>query len=60
VTMEAFEGRAVLVTGASGFLGSHLTRRLLAAGARVHAVSRIARASDLSGMRWWRCDMEDV
>jgi UDP-glucose 4-epimerase len=58
--MEAFEGRTVLVTGASGFLGSHLTRRLVAAGAQVHAVSRIARRSDLPGMRWWQCDMEDV
>jgi nucleoside-diphosphate-sugar epimerase len=57
--MDAFEGRAVLVTGASGFLGSHLTRSLLAAGARVHAVSRIARESDLPGLRWRQCEMED-
>lgn len=57
---EAFEGRSVLVTGASGFLGSHLSRRLVAAGARVHAVSRRPRTSDLPGMRWWHCEMEDV
>lgn len=35
----------VLVTGASGFIGSHLTRRLLTEGAEVHvltsAVSRL-------------------
>jgi nucleoside-diphosphate-sugar epimerase len=29
----------VLVTGASGFIGSHLTRRLVAEGAEVHALS---------------------
>jgi nucleoside-diphosphate-sugar epimerase len=30
-------GRTVLVTGADGFIGSHLTEALLAAGARVRA-----------------------
>jgi nucleoside-diphosphate-sugar epimerase len=60
VATEAFEGRAVLVTGASGFLGSHLSRRLVAAGAQVHAVSRVARPSDLPGMRWWQCELEDA
>lgn len=37
---ESLEGRAVLVTGATGFLGSHLARALTAAGARVHALRR--------------------
>jgi nucleoside-diphosphate-sugar epimerase len=60
VVTEAFEGRSVLITGASGFLGSHLSPRLVAAGARVHAVSRWPRISDLPGMRWWDCQMEDV
>jgi nucleoside-diphosphate-sugar epimerase len=30
-------GRVVLVTGADGFIGSHLTERLVAEGARVRA-----------------------
>jgi nucleoside-diphosphate-sugar epimerase len=33
--------QAVLVTGASGFIGSHLVRRLLQDGARVHALSSV-------------------
>jgi len=60
VVLEAFEGRAVLVTGASGFLGSYLSRSLVAAGARVHAVSRIARVSEVPGLRWRQCEMEDM
>jgi nucleoside-diphosphate-sugar epimerase len=51
-------GRA-LITGASGFLGSHLCRRLLGDGAEVHATSRSARASDHSRLRWWQSDLAD-
>ena len=50
-----------LVTGASGFLGSHLCRRLLAEQAEVHATSRADRSEDPDDRRrWWRCDPADA
>jgi UDP-glucose 4-epimerase len=46
-----------LVTGASGFIGSHLCRRLLAAGAEVHGVSR---TPGPDGVRWRPVDVGDA
>jgi dTDP-glucose 4,6-dehydratase len=37
---EIYEGRTVLVTGADGFMGSHLTDALVGLGATVHAFVR--------------------
>jgi UDP-glucose 4-epimerase len=54
------EARA-LVTGASGFLGSRLCRRLSAEGAEVHAVSRASRQEATGdGLHWWQCDAADA
>jgi len=55
--------RTALVTGASGFVGPHLTRRLLADGWRVAVVARAASAlpADLEGRcRVVRADVEAV
>lgn len=52
-------GDRVLVTGASGFLGSHLCRRLIQCGAEVHAVSRTMRGTPSENPRWWKVDLED-
>jgi UDP-glucose 4-epimerase len=54
---QGLAGRTVLVTGASGFLGTHLCRRLRALGADVHGVSRVPRHG--GGIRWWRADLAD-
>ncbi len=48
----------VLVTGGSGFIGSHLCRRLVDSGLEVHVVSRTQRnAAD--GIRWWTTDLTE-
>jgi UDP-glucose 4-epimerase len=53
-------GRRVLVTGATGFIGSRLIDRLGHAGAQVHAVSRTTQPEDGRGIRWRRTDLEDL
>lgn len=50
----------VLVTGGSGFLGSHLCRRLVDCGAEVHATSRVERAQRDSEPRWRQADLADI
>src|SRR5260370_31687282 len=50
-------GRRILVTGASGFIGSHLCRSLSDTGAEVHGVSRIPRTGVEKGLRWWQGDL---
>lgn len=51
--------KKVLVTGASGFIGTALARRLSEEGAVVHGVSRRARAGG-GCARWWRADLTDA
>ena len=54
-------GQKVLVTGASGFIGSHLCDRLSKDGAEVHAVSRTLRHTDPNtGIQWWQGKLEDI
>jgi len=55
-----FTGQKVLVTGASGFIGAHLCRRLVDAGAEVHALSRRARSGDRSPLNWWEGDVAEI
>ena len=52
-------GTRVLVTGASGFLGSHLVQRLRAAGAELYAISRSRRESSEKSLRWLSADLGD-
>ena len=47
-----------LVTGASGFIGGRLCRRLLADGEEVHAISRRPHEDD--AVRWWQSDLGDA
>lgn len=58
-TPEAFSGAKVLVTGASGFIGSQLCRRLRKEEAEVHGISRMARSRGEDGPIWWQGDVSD-
>lgn len=56
-------GRAVLVTGATGFLGTHLVRALTAVGAEVHALRRRPDAGTrlpCEGVKWHLGDVLDL
>jgi UDP-glucose 4-epimerase len=57
---DQFSGKTVLVTGGSGFIGSHLCLRLMNCGARVHATSRVLRQSEGEDFRWWQADVADI
>jgi CDP-glucose 4,6-dehydratase len=50
---DFWDGRRVAVTGATGFLGSHLTAALVAAGARVVVLVRDTVPSSAIRDRWW-------
>jgi nucleoside-diphosphate-sugar epimerase len=50
----------VLVTGASGFIGSRLCERLVSVGAEVHGVSHSQRDHQRDGaVCWWTADVAD-
>jgi len=50
----------ILITGASGFIGTHLCHYLCASGAEVHALSRTLHASKVSGLHWWTGELGDI
>ncbi|MHB8059231.1 MAG: GDP-mannose 4,6-dehydratase [Gaiellaceae bacterium] len=47
---DIYRDRTVLVTGADGFMGSHLTEALVALGARVHAFVRATSSGALNNI----------
>jgi UDP-glucose 4-epimerase len=49
-----------MVTGANGFIGAHLCRRLSEQGTEVHAVFRTHLPSNLAVHRWWQADLSDL
>ena len=57
--MTGLSGKTALVTGASGFIGAAVARRLGGAGAIVHGVSRSERSGG-DCARWWRADLTDL
>jgi nucleoside-diphosphate-sugar epimerase len=60
VDHDFWNKRRVLVTGGSGFLGSHLSRRLAHHGAEVYATSRVQRPPNQKGPIWWHTDLTSL
>jgi nucleoside-diphosphate-sugar epimerase len=58
--MSGLRGRTALVTGASGFIGSAVARRLRDAGAAVHCASRGAEVEPGPWDRWWQVDLANA
>ena len=57
---SALRGSTVLVTGAHGFIGLHLVKRLVDLGAQVHAASRRPPADPAAGTTSWQVDLADA
>ena len=55
---DVYAGRTVLVTGADGFMGSHLTDALVALGANVHAFVRATSSGALNNIGHLRNHLE--
>lgn len=53
-------GKKALVTGASGFIGSHLCRCLYEGGAEVHGVSRSTQSNYDTHVHWWQGELADI
>ncbi|PRX61400.1 nucleoside-diphosphate-sugar epimerase [Nonomuraea fuscirosea] len=56
--MSVWNGTRALITGATGFIGSHLVRRLTELGAETHAVSR--RPPERGSRGWHAVDLTDA
>jgi len=57
---RSFRGQRILVTGASGFIGSHLCFRLSQQGAEVHAVYRSRHPANPGDQQWWQADLANL
>lgn len=57
--MQSLRGVRVLVTGATGFLGAGLCRKLAANGAVVHGASRMIPPGQQDGIHGWPTDLTE-
>jgi nucleoside-diphosphate-sugar epimerase len=58
--LASLRGQRIVVTGASGFFGSHLCPRLRNEGAEIYAVSRSAHEDAGPGLHWLQADLTDT
>jgi len=55
----AFADKSILITGATGFIGSALCRQLSAHGAELYGISRQSSPDNGQPVRWWKGDLAD-
>ena len=60
VPVQRLRGRRVLVTGACGFIGSHLVERLVREGARVTAFVRYTSRGDIGLLRFAPAEVQNA
>lgn len=60
MTHSTISGCVALVTGGSGFIGTHLCAALEKEHCSIHAVSRKAAAEKKGGVRYWKGDVSDL
>ena len=60
MNQDPYHNKKALVTGASGFIGSHLCNLLNNTGVEVHGVSREKRTTDTAGTIWWQGDLSKL
>lgn len=57
---DQFSGKVIMITGATGFIGLYLARRLREMGAIVHCTSRTHQEErNEEGMIWWKGSFND-
>ncbi|MEM9209890.1 MAG: NAD(P)-dependent oxidoreductase [Pseudomonadota bacterium] len=56
---DGLSGANVLLTGATGFIGSHCLERLVAAGSNIYAVNRTGTGPTALGVNWIAADLRD-
>lgn len=52
------KNKKILITGATGFIGSHLCRELLKKGSIIHGISR-TNQKPVAGITWWKNNLKD-
>src|SRR2546428_12639387 len=60
MTADGWRNTRVLVTGARGFIGAALSRRLVDAGAAVHGTSTLPNTEGASRIRWSQIDLTEL